>query len=149
MKKLTALFGCLWLASPLVSHAAISIDKLQARLYYDTTGTLWKPITEDMQLFNTIIGEGDGGVKSKSTLVDVVLKNPVLEFRQAKVQVTVTNLENKKVILNKAYPMSMTEHTFYLPIMLNNTGCDALLVTANIVGTKPVKKLKIPFMWGE
>jgi hypothetical protein len=100
-----------------------------------------------MQLFNTIIGEGDGGVKSKSTLFDVVLKNPVLEFRQAKVQVTVTNLENKKVILNKTYPM--TEHTFYLPIMLNSTGCDALLVTANIVGTKPVKKLKIPFMCGE
>jgi len=74
-----------------------------------------------MQLFNTIIGEGDGGGKSKSTLVDVVLKNPVPEFRQAKVQVTVTNLENKKVILNKTYPMSMTEHTFYLPIMLNNT----------------------------
>ena len=105
MKKLTALFGCLWLASPLVSHSAISIDKLQARLYYDTTGTLSKPTTEDMQLFNTIIGEGDGGGKSKSTLVDVVLKNLVLEFRQAKVQVTVTNLENKKVILNKTYPM--------------------------------------------
>ena len=147
MKKLTAIFDYLWLASPLVSHAAISIDKLQARLYYDTTGTLWKPITEDMQLFNTIIGEGDGGGKSKSTLVDVVLKNLVLEFRQAKVQVTVTNLENKKVILNKTYPM--TEHTFYLPSRLNNTGCDALLVTVNILGTKPVKKLKIPFMCGE
>ena len=40
MKKLTAIFDYLWLASPLVSHSAISIDKLQARLYYDTTGTL-------------------------------------------------------------------------------------------------------------
>ncbi len=79
----------------------------------------------------------------------MVIKNPVLEFRQAKVQVIVINLERKKVILNKTYPMSMTEHTFYLPSRLNNTGCDALLVTANIVGTKPVKKLKIPFMCGE
>lgn len=45
--------------------------------------------------------------------------------------------------------MLRTQHTFYLPSRLNNTGCDALLVTVNILGTKPVKKLKIPFMCGE
>jgi hypothetical protein len=136
------------------------IKDVQAFLMYEENGELSKNILGgDFILWNTIIGEGDSGGHSSSTLVKVVITtdgkeiktNPVIQF-------SAVSKETKRVRYNKTFeyqfPTEGASKTF-VPFLLHDTGCEVIAMTMKLVEKdKPtviyqtVKK-EIPFNCGE
>lgn len=149
LKKTLYSLGIAIITTPSIANAEVAISTIEAKLFYDRTGTFSMPITPNAPLWNTVIGEGWSKADSNATLIDITLINTSNEFQSNKVAIKVKDLDSKKIILQKTTTVAMPHKTFHLPIMLNNTGCQPLLITANIVGSSQVKKLQIPFQCGE
>jgi hypothetical protein len=167
MKK--TLFSVLLLLSTAVcisaqqtkSSVPYSIDSIQAYLYYESTGTFSKEITEDFTLWNTIIGEGSAEHPSNSTLVKVKLSRKFKEGSfNRKIRLT-ASIEGK-VLLKQTLDFSLYDenYCYYAGFWLYDTGCGQLKLSAEIIEEKtiqgkPSQKLEakrdkiIPFNCGE
>lgn len=127
------------------------IERMEARLFYNHSGTLSDPITPSMGLWNTIIGEGDVLEPSEATLVDVVLRGEPGDYPNAQLDVVVSETQSGKIVLKQSSDLGIfsNEGRLHVPIWLAHTGCTALTVKASLRGTSSRSVLQIPFACGE
>lgn len=138
--------------------AAPKISAIRAQLFYDASGTFSKDIlsVKDFALWNTIIGEGDAEEPSTSTLVTVEISGRDVPLDTLKIEITATG-RNSRLIQKRLFDVDLYDarEKFYAPLLLNNTGCEEIKISARLVGKSasaasaaPVVK-KIPFACGE
>lgn len=132
------------------------ITAIKAMLFYEQTGTFSRDILAkpEMGLWNTIIGEGEAGSPSGSTLVMVEVtgkKGGDGPTTPRKVELTAT--DSKKVVLKRAVDIGLLEESgkFYAAFWLYDTGCNRIKLSARIIGqTQPSAMTRtIPFECGE
>ena len=130
----------------------VRVDRVEARLYYSHSGTLSEPISDEMALWNVIIGAGSAKEPSKSVLVDVILSGTrgaytgkhsvLLEAVNAKTKQRISLQRERVGILS-------SDGEYHVGFWLRSTGGVPLKLSASIPGTKEKKMLKIPFECGE
>jgi hypothetical protein len=132
------------------------ITSIKAMLFYEQKGTFSRDMLAkpEMTLWNTIIGEGEAGSPSSSTMVVVEVTGRAkgdAPTPSRKVELTAT--ASGKVLLKRALDIGLLEETgkFYGAFWLYDTGCDSIKLSARIVGqTQPSAMTKlIPFQCGE
>ena len=124
---------------------AYSIENIKAYLYLDTKGTLSRDITDNFSLFNTVIGEGDAGSPSHSTMVVVkIRRNYRQDMETRKIRLIAT--EQGKPKLDKTIDFSVYDnnYTYYAAFWLYDTGCGSVTLTAEILNDKSGKSKKSP-----
>jgi hypothetical protein len=143
-------------ASRRVVAPPYKITAIKAMLFYEQKGTFSRDILAkpEMSLWNTVIGEGEAGSPSSSTMVvvEVTGKGGADAPTPAR-KVELTATASGKVLLKRAVDISLLEDTgkFYAPFWLYDTGCGRIKLSARIVGqTQPSAMTKtIPFECGE
>ena len=89
----------LLLAAPASAGKPLTIASVEARLFYNYSGTLSKPITAKTVLWNAVAGEGNIAEPSNSTFVDVLVQGEPGSFdAAAKVTLEVFNQESGKLL---------------------------------------------------
>lgn len=137
---------------PVSADEPIAIRSMEARLFYNYSGTLSKPITRKMVLWNAVIGDGNIDEPSNSTLVDVVVEGEPGSFNpDRRVELVVSDSSSGKVILEQSSEIGVLNSSgkYHAGFWLPKTGCQPLRVRARIVGTKTFKAISIPFSCGE
>lgn len=143
-----------------VSAVPYKISKISAHLFYNdgagVRGSLSENIIDNsgFSLWNTIIGEGSAKGSSTQTLVVVHIAANSNASPDRKVVLTVTSASSSKVIFKKAIDFSIySKGVKSFAFLLNDTGCDALLLKAEIVNsnqkTEAAMSKKIAFECGE
>jgi hypothetical protein len=130
----------------------LSIERVQARLFYAHTGTLSQPIDSKFALWNTIIGEGDAQEPSDQTLIEVIIQGtPGSYVPKARVDLTVTNSDTGKLIVRKSSEVGVLSKLgkFHVAFWLAGTGCQPLAIKATLHGTTTSSLTKIPFACGD
>lgn len=158
--KITSKFcsaAALSLATTLSAFAgeAPKIAAIHAQLYYDVSGKFSDDILarKELSLWNTIIGEGDSGGASNFTLVTVEVQGKDVPVGAVKVHV-IARGNKRKILAERTIHVALYDEktTFYAPLWLYDSGCEAVEVSARLVGkgapTTVVKKT-IPFACGE
>lgn len=163
MKKIILILTIILTFSAMISAQAKSshkISEVRAHLVYEENGELSRDIFKgDFALWNAVIGEGDAEGHSSSTLVFVVVEtdgketktNPVLQF-------SAVSEDGKRVKYTKTlpyyFPTEGASKTF-VPILLHDTGCQKIKLTAKLVEKNAPTKIyqtvtkEIPFACGE
>ena len=134
---------------------APKITAIHAQLYYDVSGKFSDDILarKELALWNTIIGEGDSGGASNFTLVTVEVHGKDVPVDAVKVHV-VARGNKRKILAERTIHVALYDEktTFFAPLWLYDSGCEAVEITARLVGkgapTTVVKKT-IPFACGE
>ncbi|MBL8514190.1 MAG: hypothetical protein JNJ55_09400 [Betaproteobacteria bacterium] len=134
--------------------ADFTIDRVEARLYYQHSGTFSAPITKDMRFWNVIIGEGGAKEPSSTLRVDVVLKGKPGDFKEdAKISVEFVNAETgKRLTQQTAMAGGMSPRgTYHAMFMLHPAGCIPLKINAQLTGKglMSAKSIDVPFNCGE
>jgi len=140
-------------AQPQPTYKIVGVE---AFLYYRNLGIFSENIIDNSEfsLWNVIIGEGSAKGYSKETLVKIIVEgsgeresiagNPVLE---------VTISTAKSVILRKVINLGLfnSSRKNSYPILLYDTGCSELKITATLIGKGGGSKMVkvIPFNCGE
>jgi hypothetical protein len=134
---------------------APKITAVKAQLFYDGKGTLSDDLfaMKDLSLWNTIIGEGSAGGASNSTFITVEVSGQNVGVGDVDIEVIATG-SKKKVLGRTVMSVSLYDNKtkFYAPLMLTNTGCDEVLITARLKGKgapKGAVTKTIPFACGE
>ena len=131
------------------------IAAIHARLYYEHSGELSDDILarKELALWNTGIGEGDSGGASTSTLVSVEVRGKDVPVSALKVEIVARGLKRKVLSQQTVYVSLYDKKTkFFAPLWLYDTGCEAVEVSARLIGkgaSKTVVKKTIPFACGE
>lgn len=130
------------------------IEALHAYLYCFNDGSFSKDVFAEKNpaLTNTVIGEGFAGKPAHSTLVTVEVSGKLSTSKKAKLEVVVTN-EKHKTVVKKTTDVTIfeTDSRYFFGVWLENTGSEALKVTARLLNqpnAKPVSKL-LPFALAE
>ncbi|MBL8519077.1 MAG: hypothetical protein JNK75_00265 [Betaproteobacteria bacterium] len=135
----------------------LAIDRVEARLYYQHSGTFSAPIAPGARFWNVIIGEGGAKEPSSTLRVDVVLKGKPGEINvDAKLEVEFVNAETGKRISSQSVMTGvLSDAGFYRSLfVLNPAGCIPLKITARLTGTqgdssKTTRTIEVPFRCGE
>lgn len=132
------------------------ITAIQAFLFYDHLGSVSPDLfkKKDLTLWNTIIGEGDAHSASKTTLILVKVEGrDILSTRHAKVGVEVTNSQGVQLLNeSRTFDMYDSYRQSYIPVLIPNTGCEAITVSAKLVGKgldPSSMSQTVPFSCGE
>lgn len=136
------------------------ITALRAKLFYESSGAFSKDILADpnISLWNTIIGEGDAGGASSSTLIIVeVTGKPGAYESTCKIEFTATYKQNgqnsRETVVRRTTETGIlnTNGKFYAAFWLYETGCYPVKLAARLIGqTQPsVIKRTINFQCGE
>jgi hypothetical protein len=150
----TALVGtaALGAAAPAFADGA-ALDKLSTHLYYHQTGAIDDRDAAKLNLWNTIIGEGDAQGPSAAVVVRVTVTGAETLARGA-VEVTASS-GRKKVFKQRlsldAY-VAEKGHPLVVPFVVYGTGCDSLEIAAVLQdGRKSLgrKAEVVPFTCGE
>jgi hypothetical protein len=131
------------------------ITAVKAMLFYNERGTFSRDIlaSPPFALWNTVIGEGDAGAASTSTLVLVEVtgrSNPNEAPPARKVEFTATAAG--KVLVRRTSDISLGDGgKFYAPFWLYDTGCQTIKVTARVLGQTQASTMSktLPFECGE
>lgn len=141
-------------APPSAKKPAYGIAAIRAFMYVEETGAIDpRDITQQIVLWNTIIGEGDAKGPSSTTMIQVELAGPTFANTTGTLELVVT-AGGKKLLKQK-----LSVGTFFsegtklvLPFVLYDTGCDELAIAATFT-TPDKKKVKktaaVPFACGE
>jgi hypothetical protein len=130
----------------------LHIESIQARLYFNHTGTFSDPLSAKDVLRNVIIGTPDFPSPSSSTLVNVLLRGDSGDFRPGRVVIlTVTASSSRKIIaiLKQDVGVLGAEGQYHAAFWLPTTGCTPLLLDARLAGTKERRDAEIPFRCAE
>ena len=152
LATLSAIFAALFSGPIHADVVPIEVAAIEVRLFLADSGQLSEPITEDSELWNTIIGEGEATKPSTSTLVKVLVTGPRGGYdREAAVTVTIikVNSQAKPTVQRKALGVFSSKGKQYVAFWLENTGCEELQVTARIGTARKVVGQRIPFHCGE
>lgn len=139
---------------------AYKVTAIKAMLYFEQTGTFSKDVlaSPDFAFWNTIIGEGDAGSPSSSTLVLVEVTGKAGSYEPTrKVELTATYKPNgrntRELTVKRATEVNILSEKgkFYAPFWLSETGCHPVTLLARIVGqAQPAMMRKtINFKCGE
>ena len=137
------------------TKTAPKITAIRAQLFYDHNGTFSDDLLtmKELALWNTIIGEGSAGSPSTSTFVTIEISGRNLAVGSTKVEITATGDKNR-IIQKKLIDVDIYDERtkFYAPLWLYNTGCEAIKISARLIGKtapKTVVSKTIPFACGE
>jgi hypothetical protein len=137
------------------ASAAPSITAVRAQLFYDGTGKLSDDVLtmKDLSLWNTIIGEGSAGGASNATLITVEVSGRNVEVGAVAVEIVATG-KKRRVLGRTRMEVALydAKTKFHAPLMLTNTGCEEITITARLVGKgapKTPATRVIPFQCGE
>lgn len=126
------------------------ITAIKAMLFYEQKATFSKDVLADPKfvLWNTIIGDGDAGGGSASTLVLVEVTGKAGSYHYK------PNGKSLRLItLRRATEIGILSATgkFYVPFWLYDTGCNQVKLSARIVGQAQPSAMKrsIDFECGE
>jgi hypothetical protein len=130
---------------------APTITGMKAQLFRDNQGTFGEDFLAlpDQNLFNVIIGED----ASSATLVTVEVSGKNLPLGDYKVEIVATG-EKGKVVAKSTQEVTIydAKTKFYAPVLINDTGCRPIKVTAKLAGkglkAKPMTKT-LDFLCGE
>jgi hypothetical protein len=126
---------------------------LRAMLFYSDRGTFSPDlIAHPVELWNTVIGEGNSGGPSNATLVVAVVRGEAGSYVPTRrVELTVT--AGGREIFKRAEETSVLnrEGRTYVAFWLYGTGCRRLRLSARILGQTPSTPVTatIPFACGE
>ena len=96
LATLSAIFAALFSGPIHADVVPIEVAAIEVRLFLADSGQLSEPITEDSELWNTIIGEGEATKPSTSTLVKVLVTGPRGGYdREAAVTVTIIKVNSQ------------------------------------------------------
>lgn len=157
-------FFLLFISTNVGVYAQTKVSAIKAKLFYnenkdgdeskDVSGGFSENIIDNSEivLWNTLIGEGSAEGYSNQTIVIVEIASKGQSNKNQLVKFTAT--VGKKVILQQLRTFSVISDStkFNLLFLLNNTGCEEIAVTAEIIkNNKPVSilKKKINFKCGE
>ena len=152
MRRTFAAMALLLLASPALADKPLAVAKVEARLFFNYSGKLSKPIGPDTVLFNAIIGEGNIDEPSNSTFVDVTVEGEPGSFEpKARVELLVLDASDGKLLqtLSNGVGVLNSAGKYHVGFWLPKTGCDALKLRARIAGSKASRTLSVPFECGE
>lgn len=161
--KIASTIICLCLsltASSIGQPPSFKITAIKAMLYFEQTGTFSKDVlaNPDFAFWNTIIGEGDAGSPSSSTLVLVEVTGEVGAYEASrKIEFTATYKPNGRIAREQTIKrisevnIMSEKGKFYAPFWLYETGCNPVRLTARIVGQGQASLIKnaIRFKCGE
>jgi len=115
------------------------IEAIRAYLFYDHTGSISSDILakKEITLWNTIIGEGDAGSPSDSTLVIVEISGrDISATRHAKVNIIVTDFNGKQIAnVTRGFSIYDNYRKTYIPLVIPDTGCGHVTISAKLVGS--------------
>jgi len=130
----------------------LHIEAIQARLYFNHTGTFSDPLSAKDVLRNVIIGTPDFPSPSSSTLVDVLLRGDSGDFRPGRVvTLTVTASSSHKVIATLKQDVGVlgADGQYHAAFWLPGTGCTSLHLDASLADTREHVDAEIPFQCAE
>lgn len=134
---------------------APTVSAIRAQLYYEETGTFSRDVLsgEPFALWNVIIGEGAAAHASNHTLVTVEVTGRNVPFDAAAVEILVRDSSDRLIAAQTSEVSIYDEaETFIAPVLLFDTGCEPLTVSARIIGDVPDSSetsAVIPFECGE
>lgn len=128
-------FALLFTTAAAQDRATVRIEAIHVQLFYERTGALSQDIPPDWALWNTIIGAGDVGQPSQSTLVTVEVSGPDVRYGAIRALVTAQE-EGERVIARREAIVSLYDESgrFFVPLWLDGTGCDVITINAQLVG---------------
>lgn len=135
------------------SAQSATIAGIKAQLFYEETGEFSQDITDGkVTLWNTIIGEGGAGGPSSQTLVTVEVRRNGVDASDVKLDLRAAY--GRKTLARQIYAVALYDEktVFYAPLLLQNTGCREITLTARLTGKNAdpaVKTAVIPFDCGE
>lgn len=92
--------------------------------------------TQDMDLWNTIIGEGSAQGASNQTLIVIKIMSSS-EVYDEKILTIICKSDNKTILNQKNVIAAISKDGYYYhAIILNDTGCDNIEITATITDDK-------------
>ena len=133
---------------------AYRITAVRAQLFYSDRGTFSGNILADTSksLWNTVIGEGDAGGPSTSTLVVVEVTGAPGSYEPER-SVELTATAEGKVLLRATQPAAILNQRgkMYAGFWLPDTGCRRVRLAARMRGQTRASEMKreIPFECGE
>ena len=133
---------------------AYRITAIRAQLFYSDRGTFSGDVLADTgkALWNTVIGEGDAGGPSSSTLVVVEVTGAPGSYEPER-SVELTATAEGKVLLRAAQPAAILNRRgkMYAGFWLPETGCRRIRLTARMRGQTRASEMRreIPFECGE
>jgi hypothetical protein len=126
--------------------------RIEARLYYQHTGTFSEVINDKTRFWNTIIGEGGAKEPSKTLRVDVVLTGAAGSFDpKATVTIYVANADTGKKLSQQSTETGVLSGTgeYHAMFLLQDSGCIPLKITARVTGSTVERSATVPFACGE
>jgi hypothetical protein len=140
-------------AQPQITYKIVGVE---AFLYYRDKGTFSENIIDNSEfaLWNVIIGAGDAKGNSEETLVKILVEGSGQGQSNAdNLILEVTVSAEKSVILKKQFQLGLFDFNRKnsYPILLYDTGCIELTITAKLIGKGGSSKMVkvIPFRCGE
>ena len=152
MRKLIAAMLFVLATAPASAGKALNVASLEARLYYNHSGTLSKPVSSKTVLWNAVVGEGNIAEPSNSTFVDVtVLGEPGSFEPKARVNLVVTDQATGKLLQSQSAEVGVLNAAgkYHVGFWIPKTGCTPLRLRASIAGSKAEKAITVPFACGE
>ncbi len=139
--------------APRAALADAALDGVATHLYYHHTGTVDDREASSLQLWNTMIGEGDARSASATTVVHVTVSGAeTLDHGTVEL---VARAGKKRVFKQRVSLddyVAVRGKAMVVPFMLYGTGCQSLAVTATLsAGKRTVgeKTVVLPFACGE
>lgn len=129
-----------------------TVARIEARLYYNHSGTFSPLIDERMPLRNVIIGESAATEPSNALRVDVVVKGAagVLASRR-QVTLEVAHGESGMLISRQSADVTTLNAAgeYHVAFMLQGTGCEPLKLSATVGNSTKAESMSLPFQCGE
>ena len=111
MYRAIATIAMLLAAGSASAEKPLAIKSIEARLFYNYSGTLSKPITGKTVLWNAIIGEGNIDEPSNSTLVDVTVEGAPGSFDpDLRLELVVSDSSSGKIVLRQSVRSACSMH---------------------------------------
>lgn len=132
--------------------ARLALAKIEARLFYQHSGTYSNVIDGKARLWNVIIGEGGAKEPSNALRVDVRVKGePGAFYPNARVTLDAINDETGKLHAQFSTNVGTlsARGEYVVTFLLQPTGCIPLTLTAQVNGSTDKQTEKIPFRCGE
>jgi hypothetical protein len=148
--RLLAAAAFVALASTPALAANPTIQKIEAKLFYSETATLSDNVAEGsgVNLWNTIIGEGDAGGAASDVLVIVTVGAEPGAFVDTPLYIEITGSDGKSVASRKIEGLLIGSNGLVSKaVLLDDSTCNALTVKAAI--GKSEKSTAVPFACGE
>ena len=130
----------------------VSINSIKAYPFYNFTGKIGTINLIDnpkLSLWNSITGDGSIGGASNDTMAVVDISGPAMQYAPKKIQITA--LVQGKTLVQRTFSTSVfdAQGRYYIPLLINDTGCQPLTITAQLVDAKQKISKTIPFACGE